>query len=272
MSITLKGILLLIGILALLGSIMWLVKEGGWEPKVAILGTLSTVIVLAFNMSNNDTITPTVEIETNSNSPITGNVGTQNIYYGSEGNKKPNDLQTFKIVDYKNEFDLFTITLLNNTENSQYLKESNLIISNRQLLKHQIIPMNTHPLNNEIILVNVLLNKDLYQFSPEVYIEPKQAENMRFRLHRPHEHNNYEFIEIEFEFVTQDNQRIKTVKLIDFIGHVDMPLANVEGSSPSYNEVINYNKAIIESVKNSSLQKSKRAASFINTCEKAYHN
>jgi hypothetical protein len=50
MGITLKIILLVIGILSLVGCVFWQLKEGGWEPKIAILGALSAVIVLIIDL------------------------------------------------------------------------------------------------------------------------------------------------------------------------------------------------------------------------------
>lgn len=53
MSIALKIILLILGVLAFVGCVLWWTKEDGWEPKVATITSLSTLIVLTFNLSQN---------------------------------------------------------------------------------------------------------------------------------------------------------------------------------------------------------------------------
>lgn len=277
MSNTLKIILLLLGIIAFIGCIFWWIKEKGWEPKVATIGAFSTVIVLIFNLSQNGESSGKIDIANNKNSPVANNIENQNNYYmrgdTSDGiySGGKDDKEGFRIVEFLNKFDLFTITLLNNTNNSQYIKEVILRIKKRYLMKHQIIPMRTHPHDNEIMLVNIVLNKNEYRFKPKIYIEPKQAENLNFRLHRPHEHNNFEFIEIEFEIITQNNQVIKTDPIIDLIGHINLLLIDTKDAEPSYSEVIEFNKSIIEKIKNSSLEKSQRAIDFINIYENSYH-
>ncbi len=89
MSITLKIILLFLGVLALIGCVFWWHKEGGWEPKVATVGALSTILVLIFNLTQkNESSGNTISIEKNVNSPIANTIGTQNIYYGQESPKE----------------------------------------------------------------------------------------------------------------------------------------------------------------------------------------
>lgn len=53
MSITLKVILLVLGIITFVGCIFWWSKENSWQSKFATMTTLSTLIVLAFNLSQN---------------------------------------------------------------------------------------------------------------------------------------------------------------------------------------------------------------------------
>ncbi len=82
MGITLKIVLLVLGILGFIGCIFWWYNEDGWEPKVATIGALSTVIVLIFNLSQQDSHTGSTIIDKNVNSPVANKIETQNNYYG----------------------------------------------------------------------------------------------------------------------------------------------------------------------------------------------
>lgn len=101
-----KTIVISIAVAALLGCLIWWFKEGGWEPKVASLTALITILTLGYDLNKGSKETPTnqVNAETITNSPISRTIGTQNNYYvtpDSEIERKdslPNAKETKKLI------------------------------------------------------------------------------------------------------------------------------------------------------------------------------
>jgi len=183
-------------------------------------------------------------------------------------NEKPKlEKDKFKIVEYKNERDLFSITILNNSSDSKFIKNVELKLSNRNPLAFFITPMNATPYSNKEILINFLPNRDNYSVEPNIYIKPKSAEILNFRLHRPHAYHGYEIMETIFEITTDDNEIYKTEKLIDYIGHFEMILKIREEFQQEKKDtivpILEYNREIIQGIANSKLKKSNRLTRFL---------
>ena len=102
-----KTIIIAIAIAALIGCVIWWYKDGGWEPKVASLTALLTVLTLSYDLKKDSTNTPLnqTNADTIANSPITGKIETQNNYYvnpetarndTASSSDKPNKISTIE--------------------------------------------------------------------------------------------------------------------------------------------------------------------------------
>jgi hypothetical protein len=175
----------------------------------------------------------------------------------------------FKIVEYRNDKDLFMITVLNNSSDSKFISKVELKLTNRKPLAFVITPMNKAPYSNEEILINLYPNQDNYSLAPNIYIEPKSAEILNFRLHRPDAYYGFEIMETVFEVTTDDDQVYKTEKLIDHIGHSQMFLKIDEKYQQEKKEeivsIMNHNREMIQSAVDSKLRKSNRLIFFLNS-------
>ena len=184
-----------------------------------------------------------------------------------DDNLNANKKEDFEIVEFKNNSDLFSITVINNSSDSKFIKKVVLNLSDRQPLEYLISPMNTYPHSNEEILINLLPNKDKYNISPNIYIEPKKAEILNFRLHRPHEYLGYEIMKMNFDLHIHDGNVYSTEVLLDQIGHYNMVLVvkeeYQEENKTKILKIIDKNKSIIESAGKSTIKKSNRLMGFL---------
>lgn len=85
MDTSVKIVLLIIAILVLIASIIWSIREKGWEPRIATLLAISGLIYLIIDLQSPDEKLPEkkVNIEASGLVPIAENVGIQNNYYNS---------------------------------------------------------------------------------------------------------------------------------------------------------------------------------------------
>lgn len=168
--------------------------------------------------------------------------------------------ETFEIVDYSNDYDSFKLSLLNNTNNAQYLKEINLIIKERHFLNYEHSYQNIRLHDNEVIPIYIHPTKKLYKHKPNFFIPPKEAENLNFKLYTDDEHFKFEFVEIDFQIINQNDNIISTGPIIHFIGQIN---ASPKELSSAFQRDIEIDAPVVNKIKQSSLNKSQRTKQFL---------
>lgn len=177
--------------------------------------------------------------------------------------------ETFEIVDYSNEYDSFKLSLLNNTNNAQYLKEVNLIIKERYFLNYEHSFQNIRLYDNEVIPIGIHPTKKLYKHKPNISISPKEAENLNFKLYTDDEHFKFEFVEFEFQIINQNNNIIRTESIIHFIGPIN---ASPKELSSAFQKDIEIDAPVINKIKKSSINKSQRTTKFLELYDSLIRN
>lgn len=92
----LKIILLILFILSSLGSIFWWMKEKGYAPILALIGSLMSILMWYLDNRNSSSMPQKINYQTNNikdnnKSPIANNVEQQNIYYNDHIDSVPKD-------------------------------------------------------------------------------------------------------------------------------------------------------------------------------------
>ena len=103
MNTGLKIFLLVLFILSFIGAVFWWIKEKGYEPILAIIASIVSILMWYLDNRNSNPIpqkiNQTNNILHNSNSPIVNNVEQQNIYYNSQIDSVPKHKNDSKTED-----------------------------------------------------------------------------------------------------------------------------------------------------------------------------